>query len=96
MASMNFYCPNCGTYLNYSGILPTRTNCPVCKSELYLDPSEQPRLIRIGPPAPQRGARTIGGAALGAILGAALGGPGGAVLGAIIGGVIGGANEPRE
>lgn len=96
MVSVNFYCPNCGTYLNYRGILPSRTNCPVCQSGVDLDSSGQPHLVRIGPPAPRRGARTIGGAALGAILGTALGGPGGAIVGAIIGGVVGGLNEPRE
>ena len=93
MPSVSFFCPHCSTYLNYTGVLPNRTNCPVCQSQIYLNLQGQPSLTRVGPPAPQKGARTLGGAALGALLGAALGGAGGAVIGGILGGIIGGASE---
>ena len=96
MTPIYFFCPNCGTYLNYSGILPTNTNCPICQSAISLDPFGEPTLVRVGPPSSPQGTNTLGGVALGAILGAVLGGGAGALVGGVIGGVIGGMNEHRR
>lgn len=94
MQSLNFVCPYCNTFLKYTGLLPTRINCPVCQSQINLDSEGSPFLTRAGPPAPRRGVRTLGGATIGAVLGGTMAGPGGAVVGGIIGGIIGGSSEP--